>query len=129
MFSIPSRLVIASWLLLCVGAAPLDPSPDACGPKTQGPDGPQDSCFSSPPTVNSSAPFGVVVSVDGKNHQYDWTTCNSVIDLICGQMFASNFKTDTVSDAFWEHLLPQSTKQAYNQIQAYILMLLFVPNC
>ena len=104
MLLLTTPLLVSSFLALSVGAVPVDSAPDACGPKVQNPDDPQDSCFTKPPTVDSAAPFGVIGSLlsgapsGSKAFSYDWATCNPVVNLVCNQMFAANFSTGRVSN-------------------------------
>lgn len=92
---------VASLLALHVSAAPrASPStrvPDKCGPTTQGPSDPPDTCFAKPLTVDEPAAFGILGSPANngpRGHTYDWSSCNPTVEKICTTMIASNTTTD-----------------------------------
>ncbi|KAL8692045.1 MAG: hypothetical protein Q9218_002854 [Villophora microphyllina] len=95
MFS--NTLILSLLCALSVkAAAPARPPPgsDQCGPTVQNVNtgDPKDSCKSVPPMVNSTTPFGITTSIDSGPgvREYDWDTCNPVIDLICDMMKDTN---------------------------------------
>lgn len=76
--------VISFIFALAVRAAPT--KYDECGPTTQIPTDPADSCSTAPPVSDSSIAFGVTPLGDNIPIIFDWTICYPVVTTICDTM-------------------------------------------
>ena len=71
-------------------------TPDKCGPVTQGPSDPPDSCTAKPVAVSTAASFGVLGSIPEHGWElagipFDWdTVCAPTVTDICNTMQRSN---------------------------------------